>query len=44
MAEVIYSAEYTNEAEFMGIQACNPTASAINDGTTNFSLLVIDAQ
>jgi hypothetical protein len=43
---LVYSAEYTGIAtqERMVIQVCNPTTSAINDGNTNFNLLVIDAQ
>ena len=41
---LIYSAETANGNGSMLIQACNPTTAAINDGNTNFSLLVIDAQ
>jgi hypothetical protein len=41
---LVYSAEYHDSAERMDIQVCNPTTSAINDGDTNFNLLVIDAQ
>jgi hypothetical protein len=41
---LVYSAEYTSDDESMLIQACNPTGASINDGTTNFNLLVIDAQ
>jgi hypothetical protein len=39
-----YSAEYLSTTEDMVIQACNPTNGNINDGTTNFKLLVFDAQ
>jgi hypothetical protein len=40
-----YSAEYHNVNEsIFELQACNPTDGAINDGNTNFNLLVIDAQ
>jgi hypothetical protein len=38
-----YGAEY-NTANGMWILVCNPTGGAINDGNTNFNLLVIDAQ
>ncbi len=44
--ELIYTAEYvspnTDGSAF--IKVCNPTNTAINDGTTRFNLLVIDAQ
>jgi uncharacterized iron-regulated membrane protein len=40
---LVYSAE-TTASEQMVIQVCNPTANTINDGNTNFNLLVIDAQ
>jgi hypothetical protein len=42
-----YSALYTAsspEGPIVAIHICNPTTSDINDGTTHFSLLVIDAQ
>jgi hypothetical protein len=41
---LIYSAEYLDGDEAMEIQVCNPTTFDINDGTTRFNLLVIDAQ
>jgi hypothetical protein len=41
---IIYSAEYQDSDEWMRIQACNPTGGEINDGTTRFNLLVIDAR
>jgi hypothetical protein len=44
VGKLIYSAEYHNGKEGMEIQVCNPTNAAINDGVTNFNLLVIDAQ
>jgi hypothetical protein len=45
-SKLIYSAEYNDQqaAESMIIQVCNSTGGAINDGTTDFNLLVIDAQ
>lgn len=39
-----YSAEYRSSAQFMNIKVCNPTASPISGASTNFNLLVIDAQ
>jgi hypothetical protein len=39
-----YSVEYRSGAEHARIKVCNPTNANINDGTTNFNLLVIDAQ
>ena len=39
-----YSAESDSSDGSMTIQVCNPTTGAINDGNTNFNLLVIDAQ
>jgi hypothetical protein len=43
---IIYAARYNNypSGDQMDIQACNPTANQVNDGTTHFNLLVIDAQ
>jgi hypothetical protein len=42
--DLVYSAETVNGGGGeMWIQACNPTDSTINDGNTNFNLLVIDA-
>jgi hypothetical protein len=41
---VLYSIEYRDNDEFAYLQACNVSASVINDGTTRFNLLVIDAQ
>ena len=38
-----YSAQSHNNDQNMEIKACNPTPSAIDDGTNTFSLLVIDA-
>jgi hypothetical protein len=38
-----YSAHYT-AADRMWIQVCNPTVNDIDDGTTRFNLLVINAQ
>jgi uncharacterized protein YjbI with pentapeptide repeats len=40
----IYSVEYHDTEEYAEIKVCNPTNGAIDDGTTNFNLLVIDAQ
>jgi hypothetical protein len=41
-SNIVYSADYESTGESMIIQACNNTGSAINDGTTQFNLLVID--
>jgi hypothetical protein len=43
-SRLIYSAEYDHIGDDMVIQACNFTGSLINDGTTDFNLLVIDEQ
>jgi len=45
-SRLIYSAEYNDQQgqETMFIHVCNPTDNAINDQTTDFNLLVIDAQ
>ena len=43
-AGLVYSAEYSAGTGSMLIQACNDTGGPIDDGTTNFNLLVIDAQ
>jgi hypothetical protein len=42
--DLVYQAEYRSSAESMFIQACNPKNFPIDDGNTNFNLLVIDAQ
>jgi hypothetical protein len=41
---LIYSAEYSAGGTQMYIQACNFQSFAIDDGTTKFNLLAIDAQ
>ena len=41
--ELVYSAESHISDPNVTIQVCNPTPSAIDDGNTNFNLLVIDA-
>ena len=38
-----YTAQSHANDNNMEIKACNPTTSAIDDGTNTFSLLVIDA-
>jgi hypothetical protein len=43
-SQLVYSAESRGASESMFIQACNPKTSAVDDGNTNFNLLVIDAQ
>ena len=40
----LYSSQSGTGEGFVMIRACNPTAADINDGNTNFNLLVIDAQ
>ena len=39
-----YGVEYLDSGGSAYIKVCNPTSGAINDGTTNFNLLVINAQ
>ena len=41
---LIYSAEHRGTNQAMEIQACNPTDSDVDDVTTNFNLLAIEAQ
>jgi hypothetical protein len=41
---LVYSAESHDFDGNMTIQVCNPTTDAINDGSTKFNLLVINAQ
>lgn len=41
--QLVYSAESHISDGTATIQVCNPTPSAIDDGNTNFNLLVIDA-
>jgi hypothetical protein len=36
--------EYHDTVERVELKVCNPTNSAIDDGTTRFNLLVINAQ
>lgn len=47
-ADLDYSAQHTalteQDEDAIAIHVCNPTSAAINDGTTRFNLLVIDAQ
>jgi hypothetical protein len=42
--DLIYQAEYRNFTDSMFIQACNPKAFPIDDGNTNFNLIVFDAE
>jgi hypothetical protein len=42
--ELSYSIEYRSTDSSARIKVCNPTNANIDDGTTNFNLLVIDAQ
>jgi hypothetical protein len=42
--DIDYGIQYRSSVEFATIVACNPTGAAINDGSTTFNLLVIDAQ
>jgi hypothetical protein len=41
---LIYTVESKRLSESADIKVCNPTASVVDDGQTNFSLLVIDAR
>jgi hypothetical protein len=41
---LIYAIQCKVVQEHAVLEACNPTGSAINDGTTHFNLLVFDAQ
>jgi hypothetical protein len=41
---LIYDIQYVSDAEYARLRVCNPTNSNIDDGTTKFNLLVIDAQ
>ncbi len=43
-AGLVYGAQYKEQLGTMDITVCNPTNSDIDDGTTHFNLLVIDAQ
>jgi hypothetical protein len=42
-SRLVYSAESDGDNASMHIQVCNPADVDINDGNTNFNLLVIDA-
>jgi hypothetical protein len=42
--DLTYSARFDQDQEQTVIAACNVTSVAIDDDSTNFNLLVIDAQ
>ena len=42
--KLIFNIQYVPNDEYARLRVCNPTDANIDDGNTNFNLLVIDAQ